>query len=421
MRQELFRKMSALLVILLFVVTIIIPAISGHTNNSILSDKQVISNNDQIFDKKINLLMKIAHIPSLSACIIKDKEIVWYKGYGFYNGENVPNIDTIYDVASVSKTVTATALMQLYDKGLFDLDDDINEYLPLKLRNPKYPEVPVTFRMLLAHQSSLSRGGNPQQYVKFNSSNKIIPLESWIVDELWPNGSENNLSIWNDYVPGKKFSYSNLGYCLVGYLVSRISNQSFHEYCMEHIFKPLNMRNTSFLLSDLNLENVAYNYVWTRVGFPRLFSGRGKGNYIPVARSSGGQVNPAGGLKTSCEDLSHFLIAHMNGGIYNGVRILNESTVELMHKVQYSKNLPNVQGAKYGLGWFVWERFGKEKYSGHGGDGIASHADMKYRISDKIGIIYFVNRALVGSDFTSFITRMFVLEKVLFKKANEFR
>ena len=415
MKGKIFKKSLVITIILLLVVPSFVLISAGNSVNEI----QDYSNDS--FDKKIDLLMRIAHMPSFSVGIVKDDKLVWYKGYGFYDGEHLPNIDTSYEVASVTKTITATALMQLYDQGKFDLDDDINEYLPLKLRNPKYPDIPVTFRMLLAHQSSMARGKSPGQFVKINSSDAVIPVESWIVDELWPNGSENNPSIWNNYAPGKKFSYSNLGYGLIGYLVSIISNQSFHEYCMDHIFKPLNMGNTSFVLSDLNIENVAINYVWTRISFPRLFSGQGNGNFVPVARNMGGRVNPAGSLRISCEDLSHFLIAHMNGGVYNGVRILNESTVKLMHEVQYPKNLPGILGAKYGLGWFVWERFGKETYSGHGGDGIACHANMKYNIHDKIGIIYFVNRAMAGSDITSFLVRMFVLEKVVFKKAEEFR
>ena len=115
----------------------------------------------QNFDKKIQLLMKLAHMPSLSTCVIKNESVVWSKTYGYYDLKNkkLATQNTIYMVASISKMFTAIAIMQLWEQGLFDLDDDVNDYLPFELRNPHYPDVPITFRMLLAHQSSL---GNPE-------------------------------------------------------------------------------------------------------------------------------------------------------------------------------------------------------------------------------------------------------------------
>ena len=159
MKHNLFNKSLALLIIPLFIGTIFIPVtrIILSENKTVMLEKQVDSNDDPTFDLKIKLLMKVGHMPSLSACIIKNNGIVWSKGYGFYDIMHRKKAcdDTIYMIGSISKSVTATALMQLYEQGLFDLDDDVSDYLPFTLRNPKYPDVPITFRMLLAHQSSL--------------------------------------------------------------------------------------------------------------------------------------------------------------------------------------------------------------------------------------------------------------------------
>ena len=113
--------------------------------------------NEIDFDRRIEFYMKLGHMPSLSTCIIKNNSIIWSKSYGYYDLKNKKQAskNTIYMVASISKMFTAFAIMQLYEKDLLDFDDNINDYLPFKIVNPNYPDVNITFRMLLAHQSSL--------------------------------------------------------------------------------------------------------------------------------------------------------------------------------------------------------------------------------------------------------------------------
>ena len=123
-----------------------------------ISEENTDAISDFLFDLYIGFLMKIGHRPSIATCIIHDDEVVWSKGYGYYDLENLKPTteDILYLQASVSKTVTATALMQLYEKGLFDLDDDINDYLPFELRNPNHPDEHITIKMILSHRSSLA-------------------------------------------------------------------------------------------------------------------------------------------------------------------------------------------------------------------------------------------------------------------------
>jgi CubicO group peptidase (beta-lactamase class C family) len=99
------------------------------------------------------------HIPGLSACIVKDGELVWHNAYGYADVEReIPVTDsTLFFIASISKTITGTALMQLYERGLFHLDDNVNNYLPpdLQVVNPSYPNDPITLKMILSHVSSI--------------------------------------------------------------------------------------------------------------------------------------------------------------------------------------------------------------------------------------------------------------------------
>ena len=216
-------------------------------------------NNFDDFDEEIMDLMEKACFPSLYACIIKNNTIVWSKGYGFYDIKNKkePKNDTIYLAGSISKTVTATAIMQLWEKGLFDLDDDVNQYLPYSLRNPNFPDVPITIRMLLSHQSSLSR-----LYIGLFILFSVlrIPIEK-LPEYLLPGGRIYNPLSWMDFPPGENLTYSCLGYEVLGTLVEYFSNQSYVDYCTEHIFQPLKMYNTSFLPGDLDKERMAKPYV----------------------------------------------------------------------------------------------------------------------------------------------------------------
>jgi len=354
--------------------------------------------NEEIFDMLITRVMKMAHMSALSAAIIKDGKVVWAKGYGLYDRERNKEAteNTIYLVASISKTFTATAIMQLYEKGLLDLDDDVNKYLPFSLRNPKHPDKPITIRMLLAHQSSLAEDP-PAFYCHFPGDLKIGGYpEPWLEEYLTPKGIHYKPQIWADYEPGKEMSYANIGYSILGYIVERITNMTFEDYCQKYIFQPLGMKNTSFELMKLNISNIAVPYIY-------------RGEYEPLLHY---QIldYPAGGLRTNVIDLAKFLIAHMYGGEYNGIRILSPESVEEMHKVQYPSHKYFFQ---YGLGFQIWN-IGGEKYIGHTGGLYGVATKMVYRERDKVGIIFFTNK---GVEKMNEVIAFSMIERLLFWKA----
>jgi CubicO group peptidase (beta-lactamase class C family) len=126
-------KLVGIFVCILMITTSVVPVIADTTKSNL---NEIL--NDTAFDLKIQLLMKLAGFPSLSTCIIKDDQIIWSKGYGYYDRveQKHASTDTIYIIASITKTIVGTALMQLYDKGLFNLDDDVNKYLPFDFLSP---------------------------------------------------------------------------------------------------------------------------------------------------------------------------------------------------------------------------------------------------------------------------------------------
>ena len=375
-------KIIGLFVFMLLITTCVIPVIADTTKSN---SNEIL--NDTTFDLKIKLLMKLAGFPSLTTCIIKDDQIIWSKGYGYYDRSERKHAttDTIYIIASITKTIVGTALMQLYDKGLFNLDDDVNAFLPFDLRNPNFPDDPITIRMLLSHTASLNDHDTLQYYWENFSGDPPFDFfpEPYLREYLVPGGRYYDPSIWNTtYRPGEYRMYANVGFDLISYLVELISGEPFLEYCDTHIFSPLDMKHTGFNLSHFDVEQVAIPYqrillryyTINELGYPDQY-------WRP-------RFYPAGGLYTTVSDLSHFLIAHMNDGVYNGTRILKKETVELMHTPQPGNPISGI--LRYGLAWYHETIFGMD-VSGHAGDISGADTWMLFNETEDIGVIYFAN------------------------------
>jgi CubicO group peptidase (beta-lactamase class C family) len=346
--------------------------------------------NTESFDLKISVLMTLARFPSLSACIIADNTVIWENGYGYYDLEQKkqPDQHTIYYLASITKTIVGTALMQLFEQGLFDLDDDVNSYLPFELRNPYFSDDTITFRMLLSHTSSLNTN-NRNEYYWLNFTGdppfRFFP-EPYLKEFLLPEGKFYHENVWsNRYRPGETAMYANVGFDLISYLVELISGLPFLEYCQQYIFDPLEMRNTSFNLSQLPLDQVAVPYQYFFGTYYQINQLPAIFGAIPESKYWRTRFYPAGGLYTSINDLSHFLIAHMNQGRYKDFQLLTEDTVDLMQTIHPDNQLG------YGLAWMEYPLTRTVKGTGHGGDIMGVDTWMLYNKTEDIGVIFFAN------------------------------
>ena len=366
------KQLLAILLALLLFGSIIIP-VSGKIldNDKAIFIKNDIDKKDEVsFENKIKFFMKLGHMPSLSTCIIKNNSVIWSKSYGYYDLKNKKPAtqDTVYMVASISKMFAAFAIMQLYEQGLLELDDNINDYLPFPIANPNFPDVNITFRMLLAHQSSFA----DSRYGLFLFFTLLGYSDEWLNEFLTPGGYFYNPRNWKNFPPGTDHVYSSIGYEILGYIVERISNQNFDEYCRQHIFEPLDMKNSSFHLSYFDIDNIAIPYFW--------FLGR----YIPLPLYEI-RNNAVGGLKSTICDLSHFLIVHLNGGVYNGSRFLKKSTIELMQTIQY----PN---GSDGFAWKFLEYPDEKIYLIHSGSTPGYRSRINIYPPDSIGVIFSYNQ-----------------------------
>ena len=306
---------------------------SQQDNSQKLSELSVIN-----IDSLFQTFMNTYHIPGLAACIIKDDKITWEGYYGYANIalQDSVKASTIFMLASISKTVTASALMQLWEQGRFQLDDSINAYLPFPIRNPHFAWAPITFRHLLTHSSSIRDGYYPYYW----GSDPQITLEDYIIGNLTPGGSHYSPENFSDnYPPGAFVSYCNIGVSLCGYLVEVISGIPFDQYCRDSIFIPLGMTNTAWFLRDLDVSLIAHPYTWNGSSYHDY------GHY-------GYASYPDGELRTTVRSLAKWLIANINFGKLGDIRVLDSTTVRLMRTVEFWP--PDWSGAGLGLIWQTW-------------------------------------------------------------------
>ena len=209
--------------------------------------------------------MAQAHIPGLGVAVTHGEHIKWAKGYGLANVKTGlrADSDTPFMLASISKTITCTAVMQAVEDGLLDLDADVNTYLPWAVDNPHHPHDAITLRMLLTHTSSMKDDWHvfTRFYVPGDSK---VALGDFLRRCLTPGGNLYEHQAWFQKAPpGKRYVYCNLGVTLAGYIVEAVSGIKFATWCDKRIFGPLQMTDTSWFLKGLHVPSVAMPYKWT--------------------------------------------------------------------------------------------------------------------------------------------------------------
>lgn len=315
-------------------------------------------------------------IIGLQAAIVKDGELLWSNGYGFANKEAkyLETAQTIHMIASVTKTVTAVAALQLVEAGKITLDGNINDYLPFKVENPNFPNERITPRQLMTHQSSITDAYfeevlEPNLATIYGiETDAALSLKDFCAAFLLKNGTFYNSKTYNKKKPGAEEIYSNIGVALLGLMVEHVSGKPFYQYAKERIFQPLGMNNTSFRLADFQTNKLSQMY---------QVNGTPWGNYTM-------SLYPAGGLRSNVQDMSKFLRAIMNNGSLNGTQILSAATVKEMLREQ-------IGGTKRGLIWDVDAPLIDISVSGHGGEAAGMYTNMYFNKTTNVGALVFSN------------------------------
>ncbi|MCH8619306.1 serine hydrolase [Undibacterium sp. TS12] len=289
-------------------------------------------------------------LASLSVLVIKDGKPGYQQqfGYRYLDRQNPANnlpVDarTLYRVASLSKMVATVGAMILVEQGKLDLDQDISHYLGFKLRNPHYPGVVITTRMLLSHTSSLRDAAGYNFPPDVSMQNFLSSAGAQWADPARARSGE-------DYQPGKYFDYVNLNWGVLGTVMEAVSGQRFDLLMQELVLKPLQVEGAYHpeLLSDDELGRLAVLYrkqeneVWNPQGpwhaqvddfHSRPLARRAFDHYVPGTNAS--LFSPQGGLRISVQGLGRIMLMLMNEGELDGLRLLQPATVRTLVSEQW--------------------------------------------------------------------------------------
>ena len=300
-------------------------------------------------DEFIQSKMKTEKIPGCSIAIVKDKEILYIKGYGV-DGKNKPVTEqTPFVLGSVSKSFTGLAIAQLMEQGKIDIDAPVQTYLPWFTIEDKEAAAQITIKQLLSHNSGFSRYGG--QVLNTNTS----------IEQYVRNLKDEKLTS----SPGKEFHYSNINYIVLGEVVQAVSGISYEQYMKENIFEPLDMKHSYADLMEA-YENGLTN------GYNSYF-----GFMLPRKIISHEASIPAGYLVSTANDMAHYIIAELNHGYYKNGSIISEYGMDETQDTIYNF---------YAMGWFT-----NYIYNYHGGSTETYRSHVAMRPTSNLGIVMLFN------------------------------
>lgn len=305
------------------------------------------------------------NVPGVAIAVIQNGKIVWTQCIGFADkeGQKPVTTQTIFNVGSVSKMVSAWGFMQLTEKGLIELDDPVNEYLTRwKLPASQYDISKVTLRRILSHTAGLSVHG----YGGSEQGTKLLSLEESLSGKTKRNGE--SVRLINE--PGTQWEYSGGGYTLAQLMLEERTKEKFADYMKKNVFNPLGLNHTTYEWTEEMMKNSATAYD---------ASGKPIKNRIFTEQA-------AAGLQTTVLDLAHFAELSLNDEPNQLHKVLKPSTIQLMEK----SVLPFSDKGKNGLGYRFMYYEGFETV-GHTGENEGWSAGLFMHLPTKSSIVILCN------------------------------
>lgn len=322
----------------------------------------------------IKKLVKEYGAVGLAVAVVKDNQVVYNQSFGkkdLAQKKRLKN-DDIFRIASISKSFSATAIMQLMEAGKLSLQDDVSKLIGFTVRNPKFPEEIITLKMLLSHTSSL------------NDSQGYFTL-----DVINPGKNTNWAGCYSDYAPGGDYRYCNLNFNMVGTIIERFSGERFDQYIVNHVLKPLGIYG-GYCIDSLDTTKFAMLYEYDSAS--QKFTAA-ENAYHPrreeiknyVTGYSTPVFSPTGGLKISARDLAVYMTMHMNYGSYPAGRIISETSSKEMQT-------PVNEKSGYGLALHTADNYIPGKtLTGHTGSAYGLYSSMFFSPEEKFGFVVITN------------------------------
>jgi CubicO group peptidase (beta-lactamase class C family) len=331
-------------------------------------------------DGAVEALLEAHDVAGGTVSVVKDGELFFAKGYGLANAEEGTVVDagtSMFRIASISKLFAWTSVMQLWEQGKVELDEDVNTYLDFEIP-PTFPE-PITLTHLLTHTAGFEDRARGLFAV---GEEDMVPLAEVMAQNIparvWP--------------PGEVSAYSNYGAGLAGYIVERVSGLPFEEYVEQNIFSPLGMNYSTFrqpvppeLEADLTAGHSFYDGI----------------HHVQDFEWDPGVAD--GAMSTSAVDMGYFMIAHLELGRYGDDRILDEATTRKMHSRLFILD-PRIPAMAHGF--YEVDANGRRAIA-HGGDLAYHHSDLVLLPEEGVGIFVSFNSD-TGSDARDEIVSIFL-------------
>ena len=322
----------------------------------------------------IQEIMKEDKVVGFSVAVVKNNKIIYTKSFGMQDIEkNIPLTDNaIFRIASISKSFTATSIMQLVEAGKISLDDDFSKLVGFQVRNPKFPNTVITLRMIMSHTSSVN---DSQGYFSF--------------DVIDPAKNSNYAKCYNDYEPGKGYAYCNLNFNMTGAVIEKVTGERFDQYVKQHILDPLGLYG-GYCVDSLDKSKFATLYEYNKdsakfIASPAAYNPRS----AEIAQHQLGVTtpifSPTGGMKISATDLAKYMIMHSRKGKYKEGRIISKNSA-----IQMQTKLSDDEG--YGLALETTEKLiPGEIMCGHTGSAYGLYSAMFFNSKKNFGIVVICN------------------------------
>jgi len=313
-------------------------------------------------------------LPSIAVSIIENGEVVHARGFGCKDvSAALPATEhTLYGIGSITKSFVALSIAKLVEAGKLDFHDPVTKFLPLK---PKvFQEIEV--HHLLSHTSGIPGLGALEVllYTGFGEYHHWLPISS--LGDM--QSFINDVDDWAEAKPGKRLFYLNEGFVLLGDVIAKVSGRPWFDYVKEEILNPLGMNRTFLEKADVSQD--------ADVATPYLIRGA---KVTPTAIPYGD--GSAGGIKSNAMDLSNYVKMYINGGEFEGKRIIGKDTLARMETPYGKWPVEHYGGDSYGYGLQILPNFHGHKVVGHGGSVDCYTAHMNYVRDLKSGVVLLSN------------------------------
>ncbi len=328
----------------------------------------------QRFDDLVFARMSETKIPSMSAAVIEDGTVVHMRGFGWKDASaaSPATPQTIYGIGSITKSFVALAVGKLVESGKMDFHDPVTKFIPLRQKAFQGVEV----HHLLSHTSGIPGLGSLEVilFSAFREYHHWLPIASMDDMASFLEGVDG----WAVSKPGTKLHYLNEGFVLLGEIVSRVSGRHWFDYLRSEVLAPLGMKRTFLSKADVSAD--------TDVATPYVIRGA-KLTPVPVPYGS----DSAGGIMSCAADLSHYVTMLINGGEFEGRRVVSGDIISKMEAPYAKWSVESYGGDSYGYGLMIIPDFHGHKIVRHGGSVDVYTSDMEYARDLRSGVVLLSN------------------------------